>query len=119
VAEFLGEADAVPGVAGDGAVATVFGSLPCRDDVTGPVEVLIRPEAVALCADDGAALGAVVVERTFYGHDQLVTVELDDGLRLRSRRLGGGRWRPGDRVGVHVEGAVGVVESQLAGVTAR
>ena len=41
---------------------------------------------------------AVVVGRSFYGHDQLLQIELPSGLRLRSRRLGFPTWHPGDRV---------------------
>ena len=39
-----------------------------------------------------------MLERSFYGHDQLVHLELRSGLRLRSRRLGFPAWHPGDRV---------------------
>ena len=46
----------------------------------------------------------VVVGRSFYGHDQLVELELPSGRRLRSRRLGFPAWHPGDRVRVWVDG---------------
>ena len=46
------------------------------------------------------------MSRSFYGHDQLVSVELPSGLRLRSRGLGFPAWHPGDRVSVSVEGPV-------------
>ena len=49
---------------------------------------------------------AVVLERSFYGHDQLVHLELRSGLRLRSRRLGFPAWHPGDRVRVWLDGPV-------------
>jgi hypothetical protein len=51
----------------------------------------------------------VVVERTFYGHDQLVRVELTSGRRIRSRRLGFPAWHPGDRVKVWIDGPVNVL----------
>ena len=52
------------------------------------------------------AAEAVVLERSFYGHDQLVHLELTSGLRLRSRRLGFPAWHPGDRVRVWLDGPV-------------
>jgi iron(III) transport system ATP-binding protein len=52
----------------------------------------------------------VVVARSFYGHDQLVHLELPSGLRLRSRRLGFPAWHPGDRVRIWIDGPVSAVE---------
>ena len=70
---------------------------------------MIRPESVAIGHGAGAsrdAAEAVVLERSFYGHDQLVHLELRSGLRLRSRRLGFPAWHPGDRVRVWLDGPV-------------
>ena len=109
VAEFLGDADLLPGTASEGVVDCELGSFPVSKDLSGAVEVVIRPESVAigLHADRGMEIGARVVERSFYGHDQLVHLELlDSGLRLRSRRLGFPAWHPGDRVRVWVDGPV-------------
>jgi iron(III) transport system ATP-binding protein len=109
VAEFLGDADLLPGTAGDGVVECELGSFPVSADLHGPVEVVIRPESVAigLHADRGVEVDARVVDRSFYGHDQLVHLELlDSGLKLRSRRLGFPAWHPGDRVRVWVDGPV-------------
>ena len=55
----------------------------------GRVEVVVRPESVAVglrAVREGAE--AVVLQRSFFGHDQLLQLELEDGVRLRSRRLG-------------------------------
>jgi iron(III) transport system ATP-binding protein len=72
------------------------------------VMVIVRPESVAI--GTGVArephAEAVVVARSFYGHDQLVHLELPSGLRLRSRRLGFPAWHPGDRVRVWIDGPV-------------
>jgi hypothetical protein len=64
-----------------------------------------------------------VLERSFYGHDQLVHLELRSGLRLRSRRLGFPAWHPGDRVRVWLDGPVNALPAdqkpEPAGSTAR
>ena len=102
VAEFLGEADLLPGDRRDGVVVCELGRLPVDAGPAGRVEVVVRPESVAIGppspAGNGRGADAVVCGRSFFGHDQLVELELASGLRLRSRRLGGGSWRAGDRV---------------------
>jgi iron(III) transport system ATP-binding protein len=109
VAEFLGEADVLPGTAEDGTVSCELGRFSAGRELSGAVQVVIRPESVAIGHGAGAsrdAPEAVVLERSFYGHDQLVHLELRSGLRLRSRRLGFPAWHPGDRVRVWLDGPV-------------
>ena len=111
VAEFLGEADVIPGTASGGMIECELGRFGAAPELTGRVNVVIRPESVAI--GTGPASGraeAVVVARSFYGHDQLVHVELPSGLRLRSRRLGFPAWHPGDRVRIWIDGPVSAVE---------
>jgi iron(III) transport system ATP-binding protein len=106
VAEFLGEVDVLPGVAGGGVVECALGRFPGGVGLHGPVDVVIRPESVGVglsaMRDHGA--DAVVVQRSFFGHDQLLQLELRDGVRLRSRRLGFPAWHPGDHVRVWLDG---------------
>ena len=109
VAEFLGEADVLPGTADGGTVECELGRFSAGRELSGVVQVVIRPESVAIGHGSGAsrdAAEAVVLERSFYGHDQLVHLELRSGLRLRSRRLGFPAWHPGDRVRVWLDGPV-------------
>jgi iron(III) transport system ATP-binding protein len=101
VARFLGEGETLPGVAAGAMVETVLGSFKLAEPADGDVEVIIRPEAVRLVADPHG-LGRVV-EREFYGHDQLVTLELPDGRRLLSRTTTNPLFHPGDRVTVQVD----------------
>ncbi len=110
-AEFLGAADVVPGVAGDGAVTCALGTFPVEPGRTGPVEVVVRPEGVAVGPSDGLSKGvpARVVGRSFHGHDQLVRLELADGLVVQSRVAGTATWRPGDQVHLRVTGPVTVL----------
>jgi iron(III) transport system ATP-binding protein len=106
VAEFLGEVDVLPGVAAGGVVECALGRFPGAAGLDGPVEVVIRPESVGVgfsaMREHGAE--AVVVQRSFFGHDQLLQLELRDGVRLRSRRLGFPAWHPGDHVRVWLDG---------------
>jgi iron(III) transport system ATP-binding protein len=109
-AGFLGEADVLPGDARDGWVECELARLPADPGLDGPAEVLVRPESVALSLG-GRGLEGRVVEREFFGHDQLVHVELPSGLRLRSRSLSHPVWHPGDRVTVALDGPVNVFAS--------
>jgi iron(III) transport system ATP-binding protein len=114
VAGFLGAVDVLPGTAdGDGRVETELGAVPDGGRHRGAVEVLIRPEALGLGsrAEAGAdALPVRVVEREYYGHDQLLVVELEgSGRRLRWRGLGINPWHPGDRAWLWLAGPVTVL----------
>lgn len=119
VAEFLGAAEVLPGTAHDGTVVCELGRFPADPGVEGDVEVVVRPEAIAIRApasgaDAGASgdadvLAARVVGRSFYGHDQLVELELASGRRVRSRGRGTEGWDEGQQVHVVVDGPVSVV----------
>jgi iron(III) transport system ATP-binding protein len=101
VAGFLGDADFLPARAGGGLVETIVGSFATRHE--GRVLVMFRPERVLLAAQhDGEA---VVVSREFFGHDQLVTISLSDGTRIRSRLGPAPDFQPGERVAVKIEEA--------------
>ena len=104
VATFVGDADLVPGRADGGVVATAVGRLTTTDGLAGDVEVALRPERVSLRLD-GAGQG-VVRAITYFGHDQLVEVGLEDGARVRSRMGPAKAFEPGDRVSVAVKGDV-------------
>jgi iron(III) transport system ATP-binding protein len=114
VAAFLGAVDVLPGTAnGDGRVETELGAVPDGAHHRGEVDVLIRPEALGLGsrAEAGAnALPVRVIEREYYGHDQVLLVELEgSGHRLRWRGLGLSPWHPGDRAWLWLEGPVSVL----------
>jgi iron(III) transport system ATP-binding protein len=114
LAEFLGDADVLPGTAGGGVVECELGRFGAADDLAGGVHVVIRPESVAIGTgpDRGRHTEAIVVKRSFYGHDQLVHLRLPSGLQLRSRRLGFPAWHPGDRVRVWIDGPVSAVSPE-------
>jgi len=77
VAKFLGDAVLFDGTVSDGSVATVLGSVPTilADGVAATV--MIRPEWIMPTATANGR--GLVVDREFYGHDQRVEIELDEG----------------------------------------
>ena len=117
VAEFLGDADVVPGTAAEGVADCELGRFPTDRALHGMVEIIVRPEGVAIspdgtnatAGDTARAAEARVVGRSYFGHDQLVQLELASGLRLRSRLPGSTAWHPGDHVRVWVTGPVTVL----------
>jgi iron(III) transport system ATP-binding protein len=123
VAEFVGEADALPGTrAGRYLVDTPIGRLPTAAPVaTTSVTVVIRPEALRLrpvqphrATHTGTG---TVVGISYFGHDQLVQVELDDGALLRARRGPQLDLERGTRVSLTVDGPVVAFESEVGHIT--
>jgi len=110
MATFLGDVEVLPGEAQKGRASCELGSLPIEMHLDGAVDVLVRPEglAVGVSGPSGAAT-AEVVSRRFFGHDQLLGLKLRSGRVVRSRRLGYPAWHPGDRVQVWIEGPVEVL----------
>jgi iron(III) transport system ATP-binding protein len=99
LAAFIGDADFVHGVADGGAVSTPAGRF--LTGLDGSVTVMVRPEGVTVSANPNGT--GRVISREYFGHDQLVTVGLENGTVLRSRM---GPWPvldPGDAVDVSVE----------------
>jgi iron(III) transport system ATP-binding protein len=123
VAEFLGDAEILPGRAEDGTVECELGSLPTERGFSGAAEVIVRPESIALAPGPApgsvSAHRAVVVERDYYGHDQLLHLELESGLRLRCRRPGFPAWHPGDNVRIWIEGPVTVLPAEAGSAAAN
>ncbi len=101
VAGFLGDADFFNGDARSGRVTTPVGDFPT--ELEGRVRVMVRPESVLLAPSDNG--GAVVRQRHFFGHDQLVTVVFENGLQLRARLGPTPNFETGDPVSVSVERA--------------
>ena len=94
VAEFLGDADVLRATGHRGYADTMLGRF--KTDLRGPVLVVVRPEDVQLSI--GEAPNAVVAHTEFFGHDQLVTVALPGGTRVRSRIGPRPTYAPGDNV---------------------
>lgn len=100
VAEFIGDANFLAGVAHDGVAATAIGPVPLHTSVDGPVEVMVRPERIIAREGDEATVEAV----EYFGHDAVYRVRIDDGATLRSRVIGTPAMTTGDRVDLEFVG---------------
>ena len=101
VAEFIGDANFVPGLAAGGEAETALGAVPLHPEAGGPGEVMIRPERIV--AHPG---GDAIVERIeYYGHDAVYIVALDGVGAVRSRSIGAPSLAPGARVSLEFRGA--------------
>ncbi len=104
VAQFLGDANFLPGELRDGHVECILGRIPVVSDVQGAVEVMIRPENLVLSGEAGQP--SEVVSCDYYGHDQMVTVRLDGGTLVKVRLLPSRDLAPGQRLGLQLKGEV-------------
>jgi iron(III) transport system ATP-binding protein len=105
VAEFIGDANFLPGVARGQVVETELGQLFLQYAAQGPVDVLVRPENVTVRpapADHVSRVRRVL----FFGHDQLVTIELASGRQLDARVSPIYNFAVGQPVAVQVNGLV-------------
>ncbi|HET6688749.1 MAG TPA: ABC transporter ATP-binding protein [Rubrobacter sp.] len=102
VASFLGEADFVRAHAEGGTALSSLGSFPTS--LQGACQLMIRPENVLVFAD--AEGPGQVISRQFFGHDQLVSIALAGGERLRARLGPAPDFQAGERVSVKVDEAV-------------
>jgi iron(III) transport system ATP-binding protein len=101
VATFVGDADLLTG-SSDGVLAeTAIGRLPMAPPAPiGAVELVLRPEHVRLRLDGSGQ--ATVTRVVFFGHDQVVEVQLDAGGRVRARLRPEAVFHAGERVAVNV-----------------
>ncbi len=102
VASFVGEANFVPAEAHGMVAHSVIGPLPLLAPQRGPVNVLIRPEAIELIADEQAP--HQIVERSYFGANVRFDVRLSDGTLLSARLAPWHDLSVGVRVQVHVRG---------------
>jgi iron(III) transport system ATP-binding protein len=120
MAQFLGEADVLPGVAGaaPGTVECELGTLPTDRDARGDVDVVIRPDSVRVIAPRPGAVTARVVSFTFLGHEQVTRLRLPSGSELRSRAAGATTSQIDDEVAVTVDGPVATFAREHDGASA-
>jgi iron(III) transport system ATP-binding protein len=108
IADFIGDVQFLPGEAAGRRARTVLGDIPLHGAFDGPVDVMLRPEMLRLspvgAPEHHEGTPATIVSRAFFGHDQLLTLELDSGQLLKARLGAYGGFRPGDRVLVSVRG---------------
>jgi iron(III) transport system ATP-binding protein len=100
VADFVGDANLLPGAAEGRVAHTVIGDLPLRAAQSGDVAVLVRPEQLRVHAGDD-----LLVERVeYYGHDAVYVLGDRTGGCVRVRILERPTFRQGDQVSVHYTG---------------
>jgi iron(III) transport system ATP-binding protein len=108
IADFIGDVQFLPGEASGRRARTVLGDIPLHGAFDGPVDVMLRPEMLRLspvgAPEHHEGTPATIVSRAFFGHDQLLTLELDSGQLLKARLGAYGGFRPSDRVLVSVRG---------------
>jgi iron(III) transport system ATP-binding protein len=104
VAGFVGEANFLPGEKHGYRVTCELGTLVGFGDTEGPVEVLVRPEDLAI-GGFGCPV-ATVLTTEYFGHEEVVTARLPSGPPLKMRLSRGERLAPGDEIGVRVAGEV-------------
>jgi iron(III) transport system ATP-binding protein len=96
IADFLGDADVLPATGHRGYVESELGRF--KTDLKGGVIIVVRPEDIQISI--GEAPNATVANSEFFGHDQLVTVELGSGQLVRSRIGPRPTYESGDHVRV-------------------
>jgi iron(III) transport system ATP-binding protein len=105
VARFIGDANFLPGEAHGQHVACELGDLYLQRTARGPVDVLVRPENVTVRpapADSACRVHSVL----FFGHDQLVKIQLPSGRMLDTRLGPMYNFAVGQPVSVQVNGLV-------------
>lgn len=102
-AEFVGGASVLPGTVSGGRAETVLGQI-AVDAPDGPSRLLLRPEQLTIVEPGaGRALGTVD-EVSFYGAQVVVLLSLTDGTSVTARCSASSTPRPGDQVGIAVDG---------------
>lgn len=102
VATFLGDANFLPGTAHGQTAECALGTLALHAPHKGSVELMCRPEDIVLepCAEGPAE----VIDRTFFGHDQLLRIQVNGHLELNVRQVGCCRGiQPGTRVRLKID----------------
>ena len=85
VAEFIGDANFLPGFGQGDTIECELGILAARKQIRGPVDILLRPENIEFLPAQPGLPAARVRHSLFFGHDQLITVQLPTGTHLIAR----------------------------------
>jgi iron(III) transport system ATP-binding protein len=102
VADFVGQADFIPGTVSQGMIHTELGEFPdtieCKDGTA--VVVMIRPDDIHLVPTEGAR--SRVLSRQFRGSENLYTVSLPSGQIVHSSQGSTSVYRAGTTVELRV-----------------
>ena len=99
VAKFVGDANFMPAEAHGMTARSRLGEVKLFHPKTGKVQLLIRPEALAVRFDE-VGKPATVLWREFFGHYQRLGLALADGAELMARAGVDRYFRRGDKVWV-------------------
>ena len=88
LAGFVGEADTVAGRAEGDIAYTSMGPMKLQSPIHGEVDVLLRPEELALTEGSSGTVDHI----EFFGHDTLYYIRAADGKVLRCRTTGAPRF---------------------------
>ncbi len=106
VAEFVGDAQFLPGRADGRTVVTALGPLPLHRPAAGEVDVLIRPEMIRIHDDAAEGARGTMLESRFQGRDQILSITLVNDTLVTVRASSYIRIPAGSAVGLEVIGAV-------------
>ena len=101
VARAVGDAAFLAAQARGVAAECELGTISLAGEAHGPVELLVRPENVALSPDPSGP--ATVVERQYLGPHQLIAVRLPSGALLRARTAPTIPLAVGARASIHLQ----------------
>ncbi len=93
IASFVGDVNLIDGVATGDRADTAIGQLPLAEAAAGDLTVLVRPEDLSL----SSGRDATVTLTEYYGHDMMVTVDID-GTEVLVRAPARAKWTRGDEV---------------------
>ena len=96
LAGFVGEADTLPGNAEGDIAYTALGPMKLQAPLHGAVDVLLRPEELALTEGNSGTVDHI----EFFGHDTLYYIRRRDGDVLRCRTTGAPRFGIGSGVDI-------------------
>ncbi len=111
VAEFVGDANLVPGHADGACARTSIGLVPLEEPAGGELLVLLRPEELHLDPANGDGPAATVELREYYGHDTVYLVRPAGSATVRVRAGSVPRFARGDRVAIRYVGPPAVAFS--------
>ncbi len=112
LANFVGAAVFLPGMAAAGTVQCALGELAlCNRALSGPVEVMVRPEQIKVAVSPSpGTVPAITRHVTFYGHDAVLRLTLAlperEVFDLTARIFSQSVPRPGEQVWLQVAGQV-------------
>jgi iron(III) transport system ATP-binding protein len=111
-ARSTGEAIVVPATVSEGIAESALGRTPVYPDaVDGSRDIMVRPEQLSLVATDTpGCVTARVKETIFYGHEAVVSLELENGPSILARAVGFAAPNVDTHVGIQVSGPVHVFQ---------